>query len=217
MTCKTIFLAASLLATFYASAQRFSLGVRGGFSLSDLNYGGSYAFTFSGAARPLPGFHVGAEGGWQLGERFTLLVGAQYTRKGYRSKLDRAGGGYDDVHYILHYATLPVVGSFRIWKGWALQGGLEAGWLLSSQGKTVQETFDAEGFFDQYRDFDLGVLGGLEYQFSKGFFLGTRYTLGFTPLSSTEITNDNGEKLGTLRLYNGSAQWFAGYRYYFGK
>jgi len=221
MLYKTIFLAVGLLATAQLSAQNFSLGVRAGYSLSDLNYRGQYAAdfaaTFADAQESLSGFHAGVESRVELGKRFALLSGLQYARKGYATTLARPGGLFEDVNYVLHYINVPIAGSFRIWKGLSVQAGLEAEYLLGSQGKTATETFDAEGFVDQYNDFDLGVLGGLEYQFGRNFFVGVRHTIGITPLSNLILANNNGQNLGTVRTYNTSTQFSAGYRYYFGK
>ncbi len=218
MLYKTILLVASLLLfTVHLSAQRFSLGVRGGYSLSDLSFRGQYADVFAGAQRPLSGFHTGLESRVELGKRFAILSGLQYARKGYATTQALPGDGFVDVDYVLHYINVPIAGSFRIWKGLSLQMGLEAEYLLDSRGKTAVETFDAEGFVDQYNDFDLGVLGGLEYQFGENFFVGARHTIGITPLSDLTLTDQNGQNLGTVRIYNTSTQLSAGYRYYFGK
>ncbi len=217
MLYKTIFLAVGLLTTIHVSGQRFSLGVRAGYSLSDVTYRSEYAADFAKAQQALSGFHAGLESRVELSKRFALLSGLQYARKGYATTLARPSGLFDDVDYVLHYINVPIAGNFRIWKGLSLQMGLEAEYLLDSRGKTATETFDAEGFVDQYNDFDLGVLGGLEYQFGKNFFVGVRHTIGITPLSNWELTDNDGQNLGTAKVYNTSTQFSAGYRYFFGE
>lgn len=217
MWYKTIFLAGSLLATFHLPAQQFSLGLRGGYSLSETVQHRHHPSSSNQQDQPaLPGFHAGVEGRLEFSERFALLTGLQYARKGYVSTLFWPTG-LAEARYVLHYGNLPVAGSYRIWKGLALQGGVEAGWLLRARGKSLETTFNPEIIVDLYKDFDLGLLAGLEYQFGKSFFLGARHIFGITPVFATTYTDENGQELGDVRSYNSSTQLSVGYRYYFDK
>ncbi len=201
--------------TFPLAAQQFSLGVRAGYSLSDEIYYGQFPDNIS---RPdyalLTGYHVGLDGRLQLNAGFALLAGLQYAQKGYTGRLYWPTGPAD-ARYMLHYATVPVIADFNVWKGLSLQTGLEAGWLQKSRVKSAGESFDPEILADVYNDFDLGVVAGLEYRFGKSFFVSARHVFGVTPRSTFELTNENGERLKDLRVYNSSTQFSVGYQFNF--
>lgn len=219
---KSIFLAASLL--FYAIslfAQQTSAGLRAGYTLSDvlvqepdgLTVEGNPDFEIDEHYRLLHSFHIGIDGRLQISERFGMLASLLYARKGYIGTLDWPAGPADAT-WELHYLNLPLVADFRLWKELSLQGGVETGWLMEARVKSNGESFDPQNIFS-LNDFDFGLVGGLEYRFAKGFFIGARHIFGIAALQKFGMTSETGETLGDAKSRNSATQISVGYRYTF--
>jgi hypothetical protein len=219
---KSIFLAAGLLCCASSLfAQQTLLGLRAGYTLSDvlvkepdgLTVEGNPDFEIDEHYRPLHSFHIGIDARMQMGERLGIIASLLYARKGYKSTLNWPGGTAD-ASWELHYLNLPLTVDFRVWKGLCLQAGVEAGWLIEARVKSNEESFDPNNLFP-LNEFDFGLVGGLEYRFVKGFFIGARYIAGVAPLLKFELTGNNGETLGDVTSRNSATQISMGYRYIF--
>lgn len=216
MLRKTILLPALLLAFHSLQSQKPSLGIKLGYTLSDAFYKKPDGFNAGTGNNPfgsLSSFHAGIDSRMGINGRFSIVAGLQYARKGYKGKLDWPTGPAP-VTCELHYLNLPIVADVRIWKGLALQGGVEAGRLLDARLKSTGIDADAKVF---YEDFDLGLVAGLEYRFNDSFFLGLRHVFGISAVQKLELTNDTGTSIGASGTYNRDTQFSAGYRYAFGK
>ncbi len=196
-------------------AQQVSIGARAGYTLSDVLVkepdGAAPEFQIDENYRPLSSFHIGVDGRLQLSERLRILATLLYAKKGYIGTLDWPSGPADAT-WELHYLNLPATADFRLWKGLFLQGGVELGWLMEARAKSAGETFDPQNF-SLFEDFDWGLVGGLEYQFPKGFFIGARHIFGIAPLQQFEVTDETGFPIGELRTRNSATQLSVGYRH----
>ena len=211
---KSIFLAVGLL--FCAAsifAQQTSVGLRVGYTLSDvlvkepdgLIVEGNPDIEFDEDYRPLHSFHTGIDSRFQFSERFGIIASLLYGRKGYTGTIAWPTG-IADATWKLHYLNLPVVADFRLWKGLYLQGGAEAGWLIDAQVDSRGESFDPRNAFSNINELDFGLVGGLEYRFPKGFFIGARYIFGIAPLQRFDAVS-----------YNRATQVSMGYRHVMGE
>lgn len=219
---KSIFLAfCSLFFAIQSFAQETSVGIRAGYTLSDVLVKepdgyvveGNPDFQIDEDYRPLSSFHIGVDGRLQISERFGVIATLLYARKGYVGRLDWPTGPADAT-WELHYLNLPVVADFCIWKGLCLQGGMEAGWLLKARVESAGETFDPQAYsLFKFKDFDLGATAGLEYRFQKGFFVSARHVFGILPIEEFEVTDNNGAELGEVQSRNSATQFSVGYRH----
>lgn len=211
-----------LFVTSVMFAQQTSIGLRAGYTFSDVLMQvpdnvieGNPDFDISDNYQPLHSFHIGIDGLLKFSERWGVNAGVIYARKGYTGTLAWPSGGADAA-WELHYLTLPMVVDFRLWKGLSLQGGAEAGWLMDARVKSAGNSFDPQNLFS-INDFDFGLVGGLEYRFAKGFFIGARYIAGIAPLYTIEFTNDVGELSEEIAVRNSAAQISLGYRHIVGE
>jgi len=213
MIQKTILLTGFLFAFGILSAQKLSLGIRAGYTLSDVTVKGPNGL-IDAPYSTLNSLHAGIDARIGLSERFAIVSGLQYARKGHKGEIPRPTGPTTSAIYELHYLNLPVVADVRLWKGLAAQGGVEAGSLLNARIKSAGEKVDIKNL---YEDFDFGLVAGLEYRFNDAFFIGVRHVFGLSSIQQIEFTDDNGAGLGTASSRNQATQISAGYRYSFGE
>lgn len=235
MSHKTILLLSLLFAGSALSAQKFSLGVRAGWTLSNVTVREPDGFTVEGdfdyqldeLYRPLHSLHVGIDTRLRLSKRFSIVSGLQYARKGHKTKAYQAPippsptfnyplvyGSANASSSELHYLNLPVMADFQIWKGLALQGGVEVGKLLSARYKSGGLSADTKRF---YEGFDFGLAAGLEYRFNDAFFVSARHIIAISSLQTIELTDDVGGVGGGVSSHNNATQLSVGYRHVFGK
>lgn len=218
---KTIFLAAGLLFCAISSfAQQTSVGLRAGYTLSDvrvkepdgLMVEGNPDYQLDENFRALNSFHIGIDGRLQTSDRLGFIATLLYARKGYIGQLAWPSG-LADATWELHYLNLPIVADFRIWKGLSIQGGVESGWLIDAKVTSEGTSFNPLNTLASLNRFDFGLVGGLEYRFPMGLFLGARYIAGIATLEKYEVTDDYGAKLGDAESHNNATQISVGYRY----
>jgi len=218
MIRKSILLGSLLCAAGFLSAQPFSIGIRGGYTLANVDIkgpNGAGIFFDPAQKQSLGGLHIGLEGRWELDRRWAVLAGLQYNQKGYRSEIFWPAGPAEAKN-IFHYLNIPVVGNCLIWKGLSLQAGIEAGWLIDSRIESAGEKASNKDL-GIYRDFDLGFIAGLEYRIGKSFFFAARHSWSAVNLyGDTEFTDDAGNPLDVSGR-NRALQFSAGYRYALGQ
>lgn len=217
MAHKTILLTGFLFVVGVLSAQNFSFGIRAGYTLSNVTVKkpkGLIVDEFDEPYKTLSSLHAGIDTRISLSERFAIVSGLQYARKGYKSEIPQPNGSSTSAMNELHYLNLPVVADVRLWKGLSLQGGIEAGSLLSAWVKSAEAKVDTKNF---YEDFDFGLVAGFEYRFNEALFIGLRHIFGISSIQQLEITDSNGASSGLASSYNRATQISAGYRYTFGE
>ncbi len=212
MIQKTFLLTGFLFAFGILSAQKLSLGIRAGYTLSDVTVKGPNGL-IDNPYGALSSLHAGIDARINLTERLAIVSGLQYARKGHKSEIPQPNGSVASASNELHYLNLPIVADFRLWKGLSLQGGIEAGSLLGAYTKAAGEKVDNKSL---YEDFDFGLAAGFEYRFNEAFFIGARHILGVSSIQQIEFTDVNGTGLGKGSSRNQATQISAGYRYTFG-
>ena len=218
MKIRTIFLALfGLFAAFSLSAQTISIGVRGGYTLSelvlhedDLAVDGEENVELDRDFKPLDGFHIGLDTRTAWGSRWALLLGVQYHQKGSKQPAFFPTGP-SEGKYITNYVTVPLLAEFSIWKGLCVQAGAEAGYLVNAVLKVGGEKADLDDF-GLYKNFDLGFAAGLEYRTERGFFAGLRQTWGIANIYDAVLI-DTGGGTQEVEAHNRALQISAGYRY----
>ncbi len=213
MIHKTILLTGFLFVFGFLPAQKLSIGIRAGYTLSDVTVKGPSGL-IDNPYSILGSLHAGIDARIGLSERIGVLAGLQYARKGHKNEIPQPNGSVASATNELHYLNLPVLADVHLWKGLSLQGGIEVGSLLSAYTKAAGEKVDNKNL---YEDFDFGLVAGLEYRFNEAFFIGVRHVFGVSPIQQIEFTDDNGTGLGRADSRNQATQISAGYRYTFGE
>jgi hypothetical protein len=216
MTMKNLLVLFSLLFSAGLYAQKSSLFVKAGWSGSNQVVAKSPLAAkneaYSKNLSLTHGLTAGLEGRLGFGSRFSGITGIQYTHKGYQGEMPGVGGSPVDGKQHLHYLNVPVALGLRLFKGLSVQAGAELGYLLAARTALPGQTYNTEGFFDIYEEFDAGLLFGLEYQFGDRYFLQMRGILAFTPVLKGTLVDENGNEQ-PFDLYNRNLQVTAGYRF----
>ncbi|MEY3242412.1 MAG: hypothetical protein RIR11_3851 [Bacteroidota bacterium] len=111
-----------------------------------------------------------------------------------------------------YYSNLPIsffaqpLGNDRI----RLSCGIEMAYLIKT---TVNDASLTPVVEDVFNKFDLLGFVGVQARVYQKLSLGVRVNRAFTPVTSADYVNDQGESIGTFGWYNMNAQLYA--RYYF--
>lgn len=173
---------------------------------SDLIYEGRHAME----PKYRGDFAMGVEGAYQHSDMLSLTLGAYYAALGYRigdteilqSQTDARAvySVYRNAYTRLDYVLMPVMVNLYVAKGFALKGGLQAGFLVNAKTemKISEVTYDKSTGVGTYTDpltqkntsrlgyhqFDLSMPLGLSYEYMN-VVLDARYNLGLLKMSTT--------------------------------
>lgn len=142
------------------------------------------------------GFVVGAEGGYQMTEEFSLTAGLLYSQQGVKgsSYVENYQNGMTakgtlDSKINLAYLNVPILANYMLAPGLTVKLGIQPGFLLSAKMKnegalTVAGYGDVDvdqedDIKDNCNSFDLSMPIGISYEFSN-VVLDARYNLGLT-------------------------------------
>lgn len=155
------------------------------------------------------GFFAGGYANIPMSENFSIEPGIYYSQKGYELNgalnlkgLDFLGANAKAV-LLSQYVDVPILlkGNFN---GLQIFAGPQISYLAKADLKTtagafginlLNKTMDATSQFDRW---DIGVTGGIGYQFSNGFNISASYDYGLSKLDANNNVNafNRGIKLG---------------------
>lgn len=156
---KRLFLLASLILGCIGAAQAQSYGIKAGVNFA--SFRGDNADDFN----VLTGFHVGAVAELQIFDHLSVQPEFLYSTQGAKTKT---------TDYEMSYLTLPVVAKIYFTDSFNIQAGPQFGLLIN-------ESDSVEGL--ESNTYDFGVVGGMEFFISDGFFVNARYNAGLSRLS----------------------------------
>ncbi|MBC7933929.1 MAG: PorT family protein [Rhizobacter sp.] len=213
---KQILLLAITTFSLGAFAQKPTIGVEAG--LSSFGMRGDAVDNLNGlidfadgmvSTKNRTGFYAGVNTSIPLGAGVSLQPGLYYTQKGYEMRGDFAVKGMEflganaKAQLQNDYIDIPVLikadlGGFQVF------GGPQFSYLASSKLKTtasvlgvnlLNETMDAK---DQFNSWDMGLLGGIGYQFKSGFNVSASYNYGLSKVDANKNVAgyNNGFKVG---------------------
>ena len=155
------------------------------------------------------GFYAGVNANIPLGSGISVAPGLHYTQKGYEMVGDFAIKGMDflganaKAKLQNDYIDIPVLikadlGGFQIF------GGPQFSYLASSKLRAtasvlgvnlLNENIDSK---DQFNSWDMGLVGGLGYQFKNGFNVNASYNYGLGKVDANKSVSgyNNGFKVG---------------------
>jgi len=172
MKSPALFIVLVLLFPCAIYSQVFGLKIGGNHSFMDES-----RFPFFNAEKfaSKGGWHFGLYGDVPFNEKFGFQVEVLYNRKGVG--IGMAGGGKDNANY--EYFDWPILVYYQ-WRGIQFQLGGSAGMILNHYffDRELGTRMNFE-FGEWKRRFDIGVLGGLEYQRGR-YQPGLRYEVALT-------------------------------------
>lgn len=157
----------SFIATGYSQETRFAAKV---------GYNATYLGGDTGEEDPLinGGFHLG--GLWDI--PFSTIVSLQPELL-YSFEIYEYGSNYSSRKANSSYFRMPILAKLSPLKGWSIEAGPVAGFLIASKmdGKKVK---------DRFQMFDLALAAGTTFEFRNGLFFSARYNLGLLDINKFE-------------------------------
>mgnify|MGYP002525306673 CR=1 FL=1 len=155
---------------------------------------------------PKAGFVIGAEAEFQLAKMFSLAAGVNYSLQGggwddYEEKADNYKYEVKDFKVSLGYVTVPVVANIYLFKGFAVKGGVQFGFMTNADleysikndidGHKSTEKYSID-YKDDLKKVDISIPIGVSYQVPTiPVVIDGRFNLG---LSRINKDKDYGEK-----------------------
>ena len=200
---KKLFFSFILVFSFLTVYSQVQFGIKAGANYSTNFFGKSSAIDGEKLANP----------DYRLGYHFGMIVNFPISNNmSFNTELlfsDKGAKEYDIISETntlqhLYYINLPLIFGYNLFDNITLQLGIEPEYLLA------ENNFSHHGLF-LYNRFDLGLLGGIEYNYDR-FILGARYTQGITPLYDLELRNQDGNTIGETTNFNRCFQVYIGYK-----
>ena len=209
-------IAAMMVATLSAYAQfepgTFSIQPKIGLNLSKVSNmstlgAGNYKLDRS----LLAGAVIGAEAEYQIAKPFSLAAGLQFSMQGCQWEdkdftIDGEKVEVKDSKIELNYIALPVMANFYLFKGFAIKGGLQLGYLVSANAKSSMKegshsvSYD-EGVKDYCNKFDLSIPVGVSYQVPTiPIYIDARAIFGLSDIGKDKLDGDKSSKHQVFQL-----------------
>lgn len=152
------------------NAQEYwNFGIKGGVNFSNMSSDG---FDDNNSRT---GFHLGLLAEIPVSDRFSVQPEALYSTQG-----TEANGAFGEGEYQIDYVQVPVIAKFYLVDGLALEAGPSFNFKVEEEYDLENGIFDSETDTDYASSFEFGGALGASYKFNNGFFLGARYTMGFS-------------------------------------
>jgi len=156
------------------------------------------------------GFFAGVSVGIPLNAQITVEPGIYYTQKGYelRGELGLKGieflGANASARLQSDYIDVPILLKANLGGGLKIFAGPQVSYLASSNLKTSAGLLGFNLFTssidagNQFNKWDLGVTGGISYEFKNGFSVSGAYDHGLTRIDANNRVNgyNNSIKVG---------------------
>ncbi len=141
------------------------------------------------------GFTIGAEGGYQVSQRFAVTAGILYSLQGYDrgNSINGSIAGYsykieDNSKMNLHYINVPILANFYLFKGFAVKAGIQPAFLVAAKYKydvkfnnmEEADVTSEQDIKEGCNTFDFSIPVGVSYEFSNGIMIDGRYNIGLT-------------------------------------
>ncbi|MFT3979410.1 MAG: porin family protein [Ferruginibacter sp.] len=214
---KQILLAAITTLSLGAFAQTPTIGVEAGLSSSGVR--GEAADNLNNlldfadgmlTTHDRTGFYVGLNTSIPVSKTVSIQPGLYYTQKGYELRGDFAIKGLEflganaKARLQNDYIDIPILIKADVADGLQLFGGPQISYLSSSKLKVnadvlgfsvFNETMDAK---EQFNQWDMGLVGGVGYEFKNGFNINASYNYGLSKIDANKNVKgyNSGFKVG---------------------
>lgn len=185
------------LTVFAQNGSKWRIGFKAGWNYSDQRMSGSPEGTdkiFNQSTDWLSGVHAGFRSELLLKESIALNADLLYNQRGFKTDLRYPTGATSPISFNAHYLSLPLTAGFKlIDQLWVEAGGEISAWL----DQTALLNGEKISLFDdsKYAATDVGLIGGLSYQFGKWIKLSGRYYRGLGNVQDVTFTDANGQPI----------------------
>ncbi len=145
------------------------------------------------------GVVVGAEGAYQVTDRFAVSAGLIYSQQGaergssVEMEIGEKSKFEDNSKLALGYLNVPILANFYVYKGLAVKAGIQPGFLLSAKNEndltytgafatSNSDNTKSVDVKDICNKFDFSIPVGVSYDFPCGIVLDLRYNIGLTKI-----------------------------------
>lgn len=159
-----------IINTAYSQETRFA---------AKLGYNASYLGGDTGDKDPEinSGFHLGGLWDIPFSNSFSLQPELLFSFEVYEY-----GTNYSSLKANSSYFRMPVLAKLSPLKGWSIEAGPVAGFLIASK-------MDGRNVKDSFHLFDVAVAAGTTFEFNNGLFFSARYNLGLVDMNKSESYN----------------------------
>ena len=151
-----------------------TFGLKGGLNYADISFNSGVADFDQAVAETAEsrlGYHVGAFLHVPISEKLAFKPEVLFSTQGQKIT------SVETFELHLNYLSIPLLFEFELLKNVGVTAGPNAGYRLSAKSKTDSGNFDGKAFYNN--DFDLGITGGLFWQFAPRLRLQANYYQGF--------------------------------------
>lgn len=181
----------------------FSYGVKAGLNATTIGGDANNTETKIGLA-------LGVFGMIKLGTDIGVSADILYSQQGCNlGDFTSQGVVITDAYYTLDYLNIPLLANWYVpWvPGLTVKGGLQPGFLLSSEMKVSTVSIDASEVFNSV---DLSIPLGISYELDFGLLLDLRYNIGVSNLWNND---ENAAGVEDISMNNSVFQVTVGYRF----
>ena len=175
-----------------------NFGLRAGLNYSNIHFADNSGFTRFGLFfTPAYGFHAGADIRYGASERVSLRSGLMVNQKG---ASEIPGYPFDNESHrrSLYYMSLPLLVNAEVWKGFAVEGGVETALLLNAGDERYKN-----------KSAEIGWCLGLGKTFAMQYEIAVRYVQGLSPAGTETFPGQdaNGDDNSfTVKAFNRNLQ-----------
>lgn len=209
---KLMMIAAFMVAAVSANAQgevgSFSIQPKVGMNLASVV--NAKHNDYGVKSKTLVGLTAGIEAEYVVANKFSVALGALYSKQGCAFKVNDVtigGAKLDYAHLSLDYLNIPIVANYYIIPGLAIKAGIQPSFMLGAKAKAKGtagslSVKDNEDVKKQFKTFDLAIPLGASYEY-KNVVFDVRYNLSVLKLNKFEADKN---------LRNSVIQFTLGYK-----
>lgn len=157
-----------------------------------------------GDSKLLVGMAGGVEAEYVVADKFSVALGALYSKQGCAFKIpDGLAVPVDYVHMSLDYLNIPIVANYYIIPGLAIKAGIQPSFLMGANLKAkANGNTSSVKIKDDLKTFDLAIPLGASYEY-KNVVFDVRYNLSVLKLNKEKADKN---------LRNSVIQFTLGYK-----
>jgi hypothetical protein len=166
-------------------------------------------------SKTLVGLVAGIEAEYVVANKFSLALGALYSKQGCGFKFE-APVDYD--HFSLDYLNIPIVANYYIIPGLAIKAGIQPSFMLGAKNKFKINALGGtmtrnDNIKNNFKTFDLAIPLGASYEY-KNVVFDVRYNLSVLKLNKNKDFIVNDVKIAEFdkNLRNSVIQFTLGYK-----
>ena len=170
----TLFLFCCILSTSLLSQQSFNAGILAGINATQVSGDGYGGFNKAG-------LHVGLFSNIDVSPKVNLQMEINYSQKGSRRNPNTSEGDIDFFLLRLNYIEIPIVARTN-YKKFIFEAGTYYGQLIKSSLEDENGPFDIPDGLNQFNGYDVGVIGGIYFQFTESLMMNFRFSNSIIPI-----------------------------------